>query len=39
MTDGREPRIYVETQGFGHVFVTTGTGNNTTVILMADMVN
>ena len=29
--DGREPRIYVETQGFGHVFVTTGTGNNTTV--------
>ena len=29
--DGREPRLYVETQGFGHAFVTTRTGNNTTV--------
>ena len=30
-SDGREPRIYVETKGFGHTFVTTGTGDNTTV--------
>ena len=29
--DGRKPRIYVETKGFGHVFVTTGNGQNTTV--------
>ena len=29
--DGKEPRLYVETTGFGHAFVTTGTGNNTTV--------
>ncbi|MDE5760592.1 MAG: RHS repeat-associated core domain-containing protein [Bacteroides sp.] len=30
-TDGERPRIYVETKGFGHVFVTTGSGQNTTV--------
>ncbi|MDR0834670.1 MAG: RHS repeat-associated core domain-containing protein, partial [Candidatus Symbiothrix sp.] len=29
--DGRVPRIYVETQGFGHTFITTGEGKNTTV--------
>ena len=29
--DGREPRIYVETKGFGHAFVTVGTGDNTIV--------
>jgi uncharacterized protein RhaS with RHS repeats len=29
--DGKEPRIYVETQGFGHAFVTAGTGDNTVV--------
>lgn len=29
--DGREPRIYVETQGFGHAFVTVGTGDKTVV--------
>jgi hypothetical protein len=30
-SDGRTPRIYVETQGVGHTFVTTGEGKNTTV--------
>jgi hypothetical protein len=29
--DGRTPRIYVEIKGFGHVFVTAGTGYNTVV--------
>jgi RHS repeat-associated protein len=29
--DGREPRIYVETKGFGHAFVTVGTGDKTVV--------
>lgn len=29
--DGQNPRIYVETNGLGHVFVTTGDGKNTTV--------
>ncbi len=29
--DGRDPRIYVERKGFGHAFVTTGSGENTTV--------
>lgn len=29
--DGTKPRIYVEVQGVGHVFVTTGNGNNITV--------
>ena len=29
--DGKKPRIYVETKGFGHVFITTGSGQNTTV--------
>ena len=29
--DGRVPRIYVETQGVGHTFITTGEGKNTTV--------
>lgn len=29
--DGRVPRIYVETQGVGHAFITTGEGKNTTV--------
>ena len=29
--NGETPRIYVETKGFGHVFVTTGSGQNTTV--------
>lgn len=29
--DGRDPRIYVERKGFGHAFVTTGAGDNTTV--------
>ena len=29
--DGRDPRIYVERKGFGHSFVTTGSGENTTV--------
>jgi hypothetical protein len=29
--DGREPRLYVETKGFGHAFVTVGTGYNTVV--------
>jgi RHS repeat-associated protein len=29
--DGRVPRIYVETQGLGHTFITTGEGKNTTV--------
>ena len=29
--DGREPRIYVETQGFGHAFVTVGIGDETIV--------
>lgn len=29
--DGRIPRLYVEVQGVGHVFVTTGSGNNMTV--------
>ena len=30
-SDGRRPRIYIEIKGFGHVFVTTGSGMNTTV--------
>ena len=30
-TDGEEPRLYVEVQGVGHVFVTTGSGGNLTV--------
>ena len=29
--DGKKPRIYVETKGVGHTFVTTGEGKNTTV--------
>jgi RHS repeat-associated protein len=29
--DGRIPRIYIQRKGLGHVFVTTGEGNNTTV--------
>ena len=29
--DGCKPRVYIETQKFGHVFLTTGSGNNTTV--------
>lgn len=29
--DGRKPRVYVETMGFGHAFITTGSGENTTV--------
>jgi len=29
--DGRTPRIYVETQGTGHTFVTVGEGKNTVV--------
>ena len=29
--DGKTPRIYVEMEGLGHTFVTTGTGKNTTV--------
>jgi RHS repeat-associated protein len=29
--DGKEPRIYVETKGFGHAFVTVGTGDKTIV--------
>jgi len=29
--DGLTPRIYVETKKFGHVFLTTGEGRNTTV--------
>ena len=29
--DGRKPRIYIETQGVGHVFVTIGKGENTIV--------
>lgn len=29
--DGKNPRIYVEIKGFGHVFITTGNGQNTTV--------
>lgn len=29
--DGKIPRLYVETKGFGHVFVTTGSGKSTTV--------
>ena len=29
--DGQKPRIYVETKGFGHAFVTVGTGDNTIV--------
>jgi hypothetical protein len=29
--NGRTPRIYVEIQGVGHTFITTGEGNNTTV--------
>ena len=29
--DGKEPRIYVETQKLGHTFITTGAGANTTV--------
>ena len=29
--DGCNPRVYVETKGLGHVFVTTGTGKNTIV--------
>ena len=29
--DGLIPRIYVETQGVGHAFITTGEGRNTTV--------
>jgi len=30
-TDGRTPKIYVETNGVGHTFVTTGEGKSTTV--------
>ena len=30
-SDGRKLRIYIETQGFGHAFVTVGTGDNTIV--------
>ncbi len=29
--DGCKPRVYIETQKFGHVFLTTGSGKNTTV--------
>ena len=29
--DGKESRLYVEVQGVGHVFVTTGSGDNLTV--------
>ena len=29
--EGNEPRLYVEVQGVGHVFVTTGSGDNLTV--------
>lgn len=29
--DGKILRLYVETNGFGHVFVTTGSGKSTTV--------
>ncbi|MDR0561004.1 MAG: hypothetical protein LBG92_12645 [Prevotellaceae bacterium] len=29
--DGKEPRIYVEIQGFGHAFVTVNNGDNTVV--------
>ena len=29
--DGKIPRIYIQRNGLGHVFVTTGEGNNTTV--------
>ena len=30
-TDGKEPRIFVETKGVGHAFVTVGSGDNTIV--------
>jgi len=29
--DGLTPRMYIETKGFGHAFVTVGAGDNTTV--------
>lgn len=29
--DGTTPRIFVETKGFGHAFVSAGSGNNTVV--------
>lgn len=29
--EGLKPRMYIETQGLGHTFITTGNGDNTTV--------
>ncbi|MCQ2115999.1 MAG: RHS repeat-associated core domain-containing protein, partial [Bacteroidales bacterium] len=32
--DGRKPRVYIETKGFGHAFLTTGEGHNLTIYTM-----
>ncbi|MGL4332710.1 MAG: RHS repeat-associated core domain-containing protein [Bacteroidales bacterium] len=29
--DGKQPRIFIETKGFGHAFASVGTGENTVV--------